>query len=540
MLPFARPVSIEIGSGSVRVAQLIEGRGGIRAVLFAEQQLPSDFRWDIGGDHSPLVAAIQQALDRAGIRSRRAVLVIPRGQVTARISAFPQVDRGELRRVVEYDLADHIPFPVDQVVVDFQPLGRSREQPGLTDALVVAAPKELVREYLRLAEDLGLRVVDLTVDGLALHDLVQLVEREPVGLTVSLELDARATTINVSEDDRLRLTRSVAVGGRQLTRAIQEDFRVDVARAERLQREEGLRLLSRDPRPSHIAAWLDSFIGEVRRSAFSFSPAAISRILVVGAAATTPGLAEALQAEFGVEPIPLSAADLFPGSELRGDSLEVADRCLLAMAGGLRAVGRSTSTISLLPSEVLRARRGARVRRFAFVGTAVVVLAITGAYLFAARQLTLRKASVDRLKEQEQVADARREQIEALRAERNRLRGQLDSLADAQIRRYTALELLRAMALYAPDEVVLTNFTLRRDQPLEIVGEAPNAGQVADLQNLLAESPLVREVNLRSWDRPTGRRSTADEVRFTMRARLWTEPQTAERAARITPWGGAG
>lgn len=542
MLSFGRPVSIEVGSGSVKVAQLVVGRGSVRSIRFAREELPPNYRWEIGGDHAPLVAAMRRALDRARIRSRRAVLVIPRSQVTTRISAFPQADREELRRVVEYELADHIPLPIDQVVVDFQALGPSPEQAGLTDVLVVAGPQELAREYLRVADELGLRVVALTVDGLALHDLVRRVdaERDPTQLTVSLELGARATTINVSAGDRLRLTRSVGVGGHQLTRAVQEDLGVDVEPAERLKREEGLRLLSRDPRPPHVAAWLDGLIGEVRRSAFSFGPATVSRLIVTGGALATPGLKEALQAEFKVEPIPLSAEEVFPGSDLHGDGLEGANRCLLAIAGGLLAVGHSVWKISLLPAEVLRTRRGARLRRLAFAGAMAALLAMAGGYLFAARAVKLRSAAAGRLKEQERIADARKAQMEELRAERDRLGEQVASLTEVRIRRYAALELLRAIALYAPDEVVLTNFTFRREQPLEIVGKAPNAALVADLQNLLADSPLVREVSLRSWDRPTVRGNAADEVRFTMRARLWTEPEGAARGTRITPWGGAG
>ena len=124
------PVSIDIGSFSVKVAQVVGGRGGVRVVRFAEQRVPEGTHWEAGAVPAPLVAAVRQAMQRAGIRSRRAVLALPRRHVIARISPFPPAERAQLQRVVEVDLADHVPFPMDQVVVDFQALGpcsRSRD-----------------------------------------------------------------------------------------------------------------------------------------------------------------------------------------------------------------------------------------------------------------------------------------------------------------------------------------------------------------------------------------------------------------------------
>ena len=54
LLPDA-PVSIDIGSSAVKVAQLRGGRSGVRAIRFGEQPLPEGFHWQLGADISPLV-----------------------------------------------------------------------------------------------------------------------------------------------------------------------------------------------------------------------------------------------------------------------------------------------------------------------------------------------------------------------------------------------------------------------------------------------------------------------------------------------------
>jgi len=528
------------------VAQLVERRGRTRAIRFAEQLLPAGYRWEVGADRRPLVEAVRRALAKAGIRSRKAVIALQRRQVTARISAFPPTDRTSLEQVVGYDLADHIPFPVDQVVVGIQPLGPSREEPGLTDVLVVAAQRELVGEYLAVAEELGLRPVALTLDALALDDLTRLVPREPVGVTVMVALGERATTINASEQGRLKLTRSIGIGGQQLTRAIQEDLELTADEAERQKWAQGVQLPGRESRPRRTAAWLDNLLGEIRRSALSFGPAAVSAILLAGDEADIPGLSEAIRAEFGVEPMRLSTAALFPQAQLRGESPEVADRCLLAVGQALRAVGRSAWTISLLPREVVVARRARRLGVAAAVAGVLIVAGMVVAYAEAARALARQSETVRDLGKQTKTALAQRAYAEEVRAERERLQEQMDELKTVRLTRYTALELLNTIAFYAPKDIVLSDFTLGTDHSLEIQGAAPSTAVVADLQDALSASPLVTDARIMGVTAGGGRRAAGPRrnqqedgsVAFTMRLRLWAQQEAPSTAAALARRGG--
>ena len=536
MLSRSRPVSIEIGTRSVKVAQLIERGKSIGAVRFAEQALPEGYHWEIGGDPGPVVEAIRKALSLAGIRAKHAVFSLQRSQVTARVSAFPQADRNELRQVVEYDLADHIPFPIDHVVVDFQQLGPSRDEPGLEQILVVAAPRELLREHLRVAEALGLTVVAVTVDALALDDIAKTLGREPSGMALSIEIDPRTTTINVSDSETLRLTRSVGVGGEQLTRAIQEDFKIESAEAEQLKRSDGLRVLEREPQAERVRSWLDNLIGEIKRSSLTFGASAISRIVILGADAGIPGIADHLATEFGAEPISLTATDVFPEADFRGPESSNADACLMTMAAGLRGIGRSIWSISLLPPEVGRARRRNRTRRLSITAGAFVVLAVALLYLASARQVRQLAADVSTLRQQAELAAQNQTQAEALLAERDLLRAQADALDIVGVRRYAALELLRSLSLYSPKEITLTFFTLRPDQPLQIRGSAPNSAVIAELQHSMGLSPLVTEARLTGADRSTSRHRTAKNLNFTMEFHLWTERTAETQAALLRRW----
>jgi len=535
--PFSRPIGIEIGAESVKVARLADRRGRIRAIQFAEQPLPVGYRWEVGGDDGPVVEAIRAALAEAGIRGKTVVMSIPRGQVTARISAFPRAESEELRRVVEYDLADHIPFPVDQVVIDMQQLGPSRDQPGLVDVLIVAAPRELVHEYLRLAQELGLKIAALTVDALALDDLVGLLEREPSGMAITLDIGPRATTINVAEQERLRLTRSVAIGGRQLVRAVQDDLGVSQEEAERRLSSHGLQMLQRDQKPPRVQAWLDGLLGEIRRSALSFGPSAPSRLVLAGREAQLPGLAERLATELQVEPVVLRAADLFPDAAVSSLPPEALDSSLTTIGTALRALGRSRWGLSLLPREVLEARRGGRLRRLAAACAAIVVLALIGVYVKTLREADTKRAAVVALEVEEEAATARTAEAQGLLDERDRLKEQMATLRAVQVRRYAALELLNTIAFYGPKDVVLTNLTWRPDQDVQLRGRAPQSAAVADLQSAIGASPLVRRISLSGTDLVQGRRGTDEHLTFSLDIGLWVEGTRRTEGTSLRPWG---
>ena len=547
-MPFRdRPVSIEIGTDAVKVAQVIDGRGGVREIRVAEQALPGPVSREMGVNSPPVAQAVRSAMAQARIRSRTALISLPRRQVTARIAAFPRAEASELRQVIQYDLSDHVPFPLEQVVVDFQILGTSRDQPGLLDVLVVAAQREMLLEYLALAAELRLRPVAVMVDGLALHDITRVAGGAPTGLTLTLDIGARAATINVSEQGRLLLSRSVALGVSQLALAMKDDLGAANEEAQRILETEGLGVLDREPRPHRAAAWLDNIRGEMRRSALSFGAAATSKVLLGGAGAAIPGIKAALEAEFGIAVTVLSVARLFPGAQLVGGSAADADRCLSVIAQGLRPIGGSSWQISLLPPEVVQARRSRRLRVAGAAGALCVVAAVALGYVNVQRQIDRGEAEKISLTRQVEIEERNQAYAVGLARERDYLRQQRETLDQTVLRRHTALELLRTMSLYAPKEIVLTRFTLRPEQPLIVRGNAPDSATVADLQVALARSPLITRVSLERADRtsdalasrgrPPRGSPSSEQVTFTMTAHLWTEVEPGTRPRSLTAIG---
>jgi Tfp pilus assembly protein PilN len=160
-------------------------------------------------------------------------------------------------------------------------------------------------------------------------------------------------------------------------------------------------------------------------------------------------------------------------------------------------------------------------------------------YLLTASGLSQRSKELAQLEEQAEAAALQSADVEELRAERDRLRRQLSALETVRLRRHLALELLRSIALYAPDDIVLSHFRLRPGQAFEIRGTAPSATLAADLQDALAGSPLVTQATLVGIGRTGAQRGQdAERVNFTIRAALWTQRKTPATAWTLARTGG--
>jgi hypothetical protein len=172
-----------------------------------------------------------------------------------------------------------------------------------------------------------------------------------------------------------------------------------------------------------------------------------------------------------------------------------------------------------------------------------VLGALVLSYASARGEVQRGTAEVERLQQEVGAAEQRVERLAGLQTTRDRLGRQLADLEPARARRYQALELMRSLSEGAAGEIVLSNFSLKPDQPLLIHGSGPDPTAVADLQAFLTRSPRVSSVTLDRVDRfvsPTAvaaRRVTRgkkvlesaapepvhEAVNFTMTVHLWTE-----------------
>lgn len=167
------PLAIEIASDSIRILQLSRRAGRCRVSAWAVEPLAGghDTR-AIEGTLESLQTPLRRALQRCRGRSRRAVLALSAAHVICRVQQMPApLDDAALEQQLLVDSEKIFPFPLDDLALDFQVLGPAAA-PGQVEVLVAACRQSLVDPLEQLCTSVGLQLVGLEVDSVALRRAV--------------------------------------------------------------------------------------------------------------------------------------------------------------------------------------------------------------------------------------------------------------------------------------------------------------------------------------------------------------------------------
>ncbi len=124
------------------------------------------------------VEALRAEIEQRRLPVRTIALALPRASVTVKPIELPALG-GEVREMISFELERHLPFPSDDAAFDYLLLPDERNgatPPAGRQVVIAAADRRVVEGALRVAEEVKLRPVSLTV---AAHNLPALVGRRP-------------------------------------------------------------------------------------------------------------------------------------------------------------------------------------------------------------------------------------------------------------------------------------------------------------------------------------------------------------------------
>jgi type IV pilus assembly protein PilM len=311
-LPFGRKrahsFGLDIGSSAVKVVELREAGDGYALGALAVVPLPPDTIADgTIKDPPTVIAAIKQAVEQAGIKSRDAVIGICGRELIIKKIEIPEVPEKELAGAIQLEAEHHIPFAADEVFLDHHVVGR-RE--GAMELILVAVKKAKVTEYAGVVEEAGLVPAIVDVDGFAIENQYEANTPEPAEEAVALiDIGAAVMKTNVTRGGASIFARDIPFGGNRYTEAIASALSVSFDEAEAAK-------VAGTADAAAIAPAIESVSRElaleVQRTFDYFASTAeserIGKIVLSGGCAQLPGLTEYLTSTWG---IPVETAQPF-------------------------------------------------------------------------------------------------------------------------------------------------------------------------------------------------------------------------------------
>ena len=258
-----------------------------------------------------------------------------------RTLAFPFRDDKAIADAVGFELENHIPTPLADVVVDFVRIG---EREGQTEVLAVAAPRIEIERHLEGYKALGLEARRLGLQSLAYSALVRHLPDARPGVTLFVDIGSRATEVLATIEGRPQQVRSFAVGGDTVAALFAGQLTSDLAPAELLQQhalllpEESLETQQERAIATATRVALQPLLRELRLTISGWMRRAHrrpDRLMITGGLSQLNGLAEFLERSLDLPVRHIRMGDMPDVQVAQAHAL--GDRAALAVALALGA-----------------------------------------------------------------------------------------------------------------------------------------------------------------------------------------------------------
>jgi type IV pilus assembly protein PilM len=311
-------VGVDIGSSSIKVCELKEGRKGQRTMVrFGYHPLPTQ---TIVDGHIINSAAVVEGLDKLFHKQKNkdVALRVSGHSVIIKKITMPLMTSAELREQIQWEAEQHIPFDLAEVEMDWQIIGRREEQRQM-DVLLVAAKKEEVNDLTNLALEAKLkpRVIDL--DAFTVQNAFEAgYGAIPTNQTLALvHVGASLTTLNILSGGTTSFTRDIANGGNNITEEIQRALGISSEEAEAYKCGGDGKGLVPSEVPGIVNQVVEQLAGEIQRSLDFYLATSgegeVHKVFVSGGTANIRALLDAIErrARVSVEVIdPLKVAQI--------------------------------------------------------------------------------------------------------------------------------------------------------------------------------------------------------------------------------------
>jgi Tfp pilus assembly PilM family ATPase/Tfp pilus assembly protein PilN len=194
-----KTLGLDINEDSITAVQVISGLKGYQITACAHVMIKENGDLDDG---------LRRIFEGVALKSDTCITSIPAGDVSYRNLQMPFKDPRKIRKTLPYEIDSMLPFPIEELIVDFAIIDRSDQ----TDILAVSIKKAVVSEYLTKLEAIGLNPEILDIRCLPLVSWLLRCEGVP-DHGIILDICQKRSTMVLYLRRRIALIRTFARNG---------------------------------------------------------------------------------------------------------------------------------------------------------------------------------------------------------------------------------------------------------------------------------------------------------------------------------------
>jgi type IV pilus assembly protein PilM len=434
---------LDFGAGSLKIAEFEPNENGtLRLKQFGIKPLGFEGSQDAARERVTL-KAVQELLAEKSFGSRNINVCAPGFHVFSKFVKLPPVDTSKVTQIIQYEAQQNVPFPLEEVVWDYQILGTTST--GELEVLLVAIKADVVESLFRTAEASGMRVQLVDVSPAALCNAFRYNYGDLEGCTMLLDIGAKTSNLLFFEKGKV-YSRGINIGANSITQDFAAESKLKFPDAERLKIEQGFVSLGgayEEPENPQQAA-----ISKIARQVMTRlhiqvnqtiqfyrgqqGGSAPQRLFLAGGASIMP-----YTAQFFAEKLNVAVEYLNPFRNIQIDSainLEelagVAHAFGEVVGLGLRNVAQCPVEMNLMPKSFLKRQQFSQKRPY-FIATVISLVAVVFAYGgFYAKMAQIKGESRDNIAAKVKPLKEKETELQAEQTRLDRLKKEADQLTE--------------------------------------------------------------------------------------------------------------
>ncbi|MBU2590784.1 MAG: type IV pilus assembly protein PilM [Nitrospinota bacterium] len=308
-----KTIGLDIGSHSIKFVVLKKSGKSMSLVDLGHVPLKNRSIVDSSiEDPEAVIEAIENLFSVAKLKKGEVVASLSGPSLVIKKISLPKMPPEELEEVIQSEAEQHIPFDINDVNIDFQPIGDrvvqgdgdDEEEIITTDVLLVAVRQELVEERRQVILDAGFIPIIFDLDVFALENLL---EHNLGGfgeqVVAIVNMGASFTNVNIIADGVTEVTRAIPGAGNKINYDIQKEFNVAWEKAEELKKGISLGNISEKKVVEVIINSLEGVCYDINRMFRDFidnSGRNIDKVYFSGGCANIVGIEDLIRNNLGI------------------------------------------------------------------------------------------------------------------------------------------------------------------------------------------------------------------------------------------------
>ena len=298
-------IGIDIGSSSVKLVSM--SSSGNRPQIDAYAIVPLAPTAVIDGnieEVNVISAAIGRGLKICGGKYKSAIVAVPSSAVITKKIQISNLFTGiELEDQVKIEADQFIPYPLEEVALDFEVLGPVKKDPNLNEILLVACRRDASETREDAVNTSGVKCDVVDVDTYAMERVLTLIDQVPEGQMIAvIDIGASTLCLNIFQNGQVVYNREQAFGGNDLSQAIHQQHGMTMEEVDLAFRENSL---SQEIKDQMVEPFTNTVIQQVSRALQFFYSSGmhgqLAKVFVCGGVSGLPNLTPRLSEDLELQ-----------------------------------------------------------------------------------------------------------------------------------------------------------------------------------------------------------------------------------------------